>query len=280
MLAYCQSHIFIKRSQARANVIERICGSDVKGYAPRHIEIQRAANTIEQTFQYFREYRPGGWNPNIELRGREHIEKALENGRGGILWIAPFFFNNLIVKKGLSQAGFPINHLSTFFHGPSPSRLGIKFINPIWINAENKYLDERIVIQPGRKLIYLHPGNKMGHIRKIEKRLKENSLVLISCEPTLSQKKIEQPVLNGLFPFATGAPSFALANGSALLPVFTISKKPNTFEVHIEAPLDMPEMKGRHENIKILINNYSRTIESYVAQNPTLFRPWDYFRIG
>lgn len=279
LLAYCHTHIFIKRSQTRIKEIERIYGSEVKGYAPSKIEIHRVASTIEQMLQYFREYRPGGWTPHIELFGRKHVEGALENGRGGILWIAPFFFNNLIVKKGFSKAGLPVSHLSAFFHGPSPSRFGINYINPVWIMAENKYIDERIVIQPWRKLIYKRPGNKMGHIRKIESRLQANGLVLMGCEPTLSQKGVEQTVLKGKFTFATGAPSLALANGSALLPVFTISKKPNSFEVNIEAPLVMPDTMGRHEVINMLINNYARLIESYVGQNPTLLRPWDYFGV-
>jgi len=232
--------------------------------APVLIEIHALAGLYEQQLQYLREYRPGGWRPRIRLLGREHIEKALEDGCGGILWVGPFLHSNLVVKKGLQQAGFTISHLSVYNHGLSDTRFGLRFINPIKIKVENRYLEERIIIPPGREL---------GYIRKLERRLRENELVSITCR-TVGHKRIEQPILNGKIQLATGAPSFALATRAALLPVFTIRKAAGSFEIIIEPPLELPKAESRHEAVKLLLNRYVQLVESYMVRYPTLFSRW------
>jgi hypothetical protein len=128
-----------RRIRWRTLQIKRIYGTGLKTSVPSLIGIYFVAS-LEQHFQYLREHRPGGWRPCIRLIGREHIEKALEGGRGGILWVGPFLYSNLVVKKGLHQAGFAISHLSIYQHGPSTreSKFGMRFVNPIWIETSGR----------------------------------------------------------------------------------------------------------------------------------------------
>lgn len=269
LMASLYARLRSKRTLLRMKKNEKICGDDLKIHRPGIIEIYRMAGVIEQYFQYLREYRPKGWNPHVRICGREHIEKALESGRGGILWIAPFHYNQLVLKKGLTQAGFALSHLSAYSHGFPGTRFGLSVLSPIWIKVEEKYLFERIVIQQ---------GGKLNHIKRIEKRLIENGLVSISCVPLPDQMKVEQKILNGRFPFATGAPSFALATRAALLPVFTIRRAVDKFEIIVETPLTIPATKSRHEEINLLLNSYAKLVESYVVQYPTLFSEWHKLR--
>jgi len=258
----------IKRTRRRTRMIKQVCEAGLEIPAPVLIEIHVLAGFYEQYLQYLREYRPGGWRPSIRLRARKNIEQALAGGQGGILWVGPFLYSNLVVKKGLQQDGFTISHLSVYDHGPSSTRFGLRFINPIKIKAENRYLEERITIPL---------GGKLGYIRRIKRRLRENGLISIPCR-AFGEKIAEQPILGGRIQLATGAPSFALATRAALLPVFTIRNAPGDFEITIEPPLELPEAKSRHEAVEILLFRYVKLMESYVARYPTSFMRWSRLR--
>jgi len=264
-IAFLDACFHPQRTRSQTKKIKHVYGASLKTPRPILIEIQVRAGSLHQHFQYLREYRPGGWSPRIQLFGREHIEQALEGGKGGILWVGPFLYSNLMLKKGLHQAGFAISHLSDYFHGPSNSRFGIRFINPILIEAEKRYLDERITIPL---------GDKLGYIRRLERRLRENGLISITCDSIRDQKTVEQPVLNGRIQLPTGPPSLALATGAALLPVFTIRRAPGDFEIIIEPPFDLPEVETRHEAVELLIHKYVRLVELFMLRYPTSFFLW------
>lgn len=224
--------------------------------------VKLLAGSIEENFQYLRECCPGGWRPRIDLVGREHIEHALQRGHGAILWVGPFLYRDLVLKKGLHQAGFPVTHLGSYWHGPSSSRFGVRFVQPIKVEIERRYLAERIVIPR---------DGKLGYIRRVERRIRENGLVSITCEGHLDQKVIRCPVLNGTMELATGAASFALSTEAALLPVFTIRKHPGEFEIIVEKEFEVPVSRSRHQAIELLVHRYAKLLESFMIRYPVSF---------
>jgi len=243
---------------------------------PGRMEIFRSMNIIEQKIQYLRELRPGGWKPDIRVHGLSSIERALQDGRGAILWVTPFFFSNLVLKKGLHEAGFPLCHLSAYNHGPSLSRFGIRFVNRIYIKAENKYLKERIRIEPGRSLIYKRAGTNLGYVRKLEERLSENHLISMGCQPDrgLDHSGILKDFLGRKLPVATGAPALALSTGSPIIPVFTIRRAADRFDILVMDPLQVPDGGKRRERIGGLLDRFLEITESRVLENPFLFSSW------
>ncbi len=267
--AFFKACIFFNHTRNRLWLIKSVMGSRITIFEAFLIEIHALAGEIERNFQYFREFSPKGWRPKIRIVGREYIDEALKSGKGGILWVAPFIFNQLVVKKGLREAGLGISHLGAYPHGQSVTRFGIRFINPIRAKPENSYLDERIIISPR--------GGKLGYIRKVERRLRENGLVSITCR-NLAEKMIELPILNGKIRLASGPPSFALATKAALLPVFTIYKASGKYEIIIEPPLDLPETENRDEAVELLTTRYVKLMESYLVNFPFLFNHWPYLR--
>ena len=231
------------------------------------IKMEVSVNHYEKYFQYLREYRPGGWKPRIQLRGREHIEEALKAGRGGVLWVAPFYSNQLIVKKALFRSGFGLNHLYAYNHGFGFSNTHFvqRFLNSIRVRIEKQFLDDIFVLTP--------PGGKLGYIRQLERLLRRNGLVSIQAGD-MGEKHIECSVFGSKYKFATGAPSFALATQAVLLPVFTIRHSSANFEVIIEQSMDFPEANNRHETIKALAARYAERMESYIVRYPGQFMRW------
>jgi lauroyl/myristoyl acyltransferase len=265
LIGYFVAVLHIHRTLSRTAEILKVCGKTWKNLRYSLIEIQIVSGAIEPHFQYLREYRPGAWKKPIKLTGQMHITKALESGNGCILWVCPFLYGSLVEKKGLYQAGFAIHHLGSYAHGPSRSRFGFRFLNPIWTAIEKRYVAELIKISRRKNFAYL---------RRIEQQLRKNSLVSITCEPNFEQKRLQASILNGDIDLATGAPSFALATKAALLPLFTIRDKQGGFEIIVEPPLELPKAKNRHEAVEILIREYTKLLESYLIRYPDLSHLW------
>ena len=195
------------------------------------LQVSLTRGGYETTLQVLRDYRPGGWRPKIQVLGREHIEHALEGGRGAILWVPPFLFSDLVTKMGLHQAGFAVSHLSLVTHGYSTTRFGVLFLNKLRTKVEDRYLRERILISPEART---------SALRALRQRLRENGIVSLTAS-TFGHRIIELPFLNGVLRLANGAPSLAVSSEAPLLPVFTVPAAAGGFEVHVQSCLTLPQ---------------------------------------
>jgi hypothetical protein len=222
------------------------------------------AGRLEQEIQYLRECRAGSWRPDIAVRGREHLEAAVNSGTGAILWVAPFVHSGLVVKKGLHAAGFSTSHLSRAAHGPSDTPFGQRFINPVSIRCENRYLRERCTMEPGKE---------SGALRQLVRRLKRGQLVSITCS-YYGRKLSAAPFMGGTLRVAPGAASLAISTGAPLIPVVAVRADTGDYDVVVCPPLEIPECSDRNECIDKVVANYLALVETYVAENPGSFADW------
>ncbi len=227
------------------------------------------AGRVEQEMMYLCElFRPSSSERRVPIAGREHIERALERGRGCILWVAPFLFGSLLVKKGLRQAGFDVLHLSHYRHGPSNSRLGNRLVNSMRTRAEDRYIAGRLSMAPGTELSCL---------RKLERQLRNNRVVSITVAH-LGHRIVELPVLGGKMRVGTGAPGLAVATGAALLPIFGHGPRPGRFEIVIEPALEPSGALKARAATDNLLERYAGLLESYVVRFPFSFSVWSLLR--
>ena len=170
-----------------------------------------AATRTEHHLQIVREY-AWGWGAPLELSGSENVASALQVGHGAILWVAHFSFNALAAKKALHEAGFAVSHLSRPEHGFSKSRFGIRFLNPIRVKAELRYLRGRVIIEranPGRSLL------------QARKRLEANELISITAGAWEGTQLATVSIAGCQLDLSVGAPGLAHLSEAPLLPVYT-----------------------------------------------------------
>jgi lauroyl/myristoyl acyltransferase len=206
---------------------------------------------------------PAQREPRVRLEGREHLEAALAEGKGAILWVGPFVFSDLLTKVALHDGDFEVSHLSRFSHGFSGSRFGERVLNPIRTRVERRYLAERLVI--GR-------AGAVGALRQLARRLHANRVISISAIGVAHQL-YRIPFLNGSIQTAGGAPSLAIQAGAPLLPVFTGRDPGNDWLTVIEPPLVGHDEWDREETVKRLVLQYGALLEYYVTRWPDQFRP-------
>jgi lauroyl/myristoyl acyltransferase len=242
--------------------IESLLGDKVPGHTAREIRIENFAGFIETNLQVLRDYRPGGWNPAIEIVGREHIDQGLHEERGVILWMGLFTPFSLAAKVALHQAGYAVHHLSHPKHGYSNTHFARRFLNPIRTNIEKRYLEERVL---------LSEDGSLAALRLLQKRLENNCVVSITVS-SLAQDPLTTPFLADKLPVAGGAPTLAMLTGAALLPVFPIQTGENRFAITIGPKINVPARTSAA--VQAAVDEYAPQLERYVINYPGQWRGW------
>ncbi len=206
-------------------------------------------------------YRPRSWRPRPKLIGHHHLDVALAEGQGVILFTANFAYQDLMAKAALAGAGYRLNYLARDSHGFFESLVCRKLFNWIYTSIEQRFLNERMVFS----------GNKTKNVNgMIKAKLRDNQPVMVLVTP-LGRRVATLPFLFGRIRIATGALSFACETGAAVLPVFTIQMPDGTIETIVEPALSCPEKSSRGETIDAMLHDYVPRLEMYVAQHPDQF---------
>ena len=231
------------------------------GIEAKQLEVDFRSNLYLELMEILREHSPVGWNVDIELVGRQHIDDALKAGKGALLWFCPFTHGDIVFKRGLAEAGYEVHHLSALTHGFSGTRFGMSVLNPIKVRVEKRYLKERLV---------LDEAGGGPALRALLKCLRANQIGSITAVHT-GRRVSGRKLFGGEVRLAHGAPSLAAATGAALLPVFTVPAD-GGYKVCVEPALPAEESREKRE--EAYISAYVPVLERYIRQHPELWRGW------
>ena len=223
----------------------------------------------EMRLQDLRGWRPGGWNPRMLLEGEEHLRRALDDGRGAILWLAPFVFNSGPTKIIFHQKGYRVSHLSSPKHGVSETRFGIAFLNRIRCIWEDRHLAQRIVFDRAA------PSTAM---RRMVRALKAGEIVSIVAASTEGSDMVQGPIFGGRLPVAVGAPRLAALSGAPLLPVFTVRDPKLGWRIVIESPIEIAAGLTSDERCIAATTEFLERSEPWVRRFPEQWRAWSKWR--
>lgn len=203
------------------------------------------------------------WCPDICLNGAVHLRKALEAGHGAILWLTDTAWSPLIAQIALHNAGYPASHLSRPGHGFSTSSFGIRFLNPIWTQVEDRFIAERVSIKEE------YATNAVAVLRE---RLTENRVVSIMVG-WQAHKFAEASFFCTKLKLPTGPIQLARTTGAVLFPVFAVAKDNGGFEVSIQNPLLNPT-GGHADDDATVAAAYAKRLERFVSEYPDQWNGW------
>ncbi len=264
-----------KLSSAAATLHVKLCGlqpdrfsgyaaADNFGLDPAELKQQLLAGVYADYIYTLREHLPGGWRPNVAISGTEHIDQALRQGRGAILWAAQDVSGDLVRLKALSESGFPSVFLSHLTHPYSDTVYGYRVLNRVRTRVEDRYLVGRAVVSG---------GDEVRALQKLRAHLRENGVVSIAAVEASGNPQ-ELPFLDGWLRLGIGAAFLAARERVPVLPVFTTSNPDGAFEVLVEPPLqtqisDRDALEPEH-----LAARFAERLEAHVRRHPTLWRGW------
>ncbi len=245
------------RTSVQAQEVARVLFAENVN-ALRSAEVERIAAGHASRLYGLREYWFGRHRFPLELTGADHLDRALQGGRGAILWIGRFVFASLFSKVALYERGFRVSHLSRPTHGFGTSAFAVRRLNPIWTRIEERFLHERIV---------LRPGTETAVLRTLRRRLASNEILSISVGDEGLQT-MTVPLLAGELRVATGPVSLALASGAPLLPVFTVRDRVRAFTVTVQAPLVVPPADAPRKRVTSVVQQYAERLAPLVREYP------------
>ncbi|MBT8078021.1 MAG: hypothetical protein KJO31_05555 [Gammaproteobacteria bacterium] len=226
-------------------------------------------NKIKVQLEYLRSLRPGGWRCELELQGEDVLQRALKRRSGVILWVTPSTSSDLVVKRCLHQYGWSIAQLSSYTHGYSSSRFGVRFINAMKRRVEDRYIARRMII---------YPGNAREAVAEINERLSRNEVIVITAVKNEAGRSAKTTVLSALLPLGGGAIGFAHNTGCAVLPVFcfrdTDKSQCPRYRVVIRTALDIDSRQPKHQVFPDALRNFGTLVEQHAVAVPDQWNGW------
>ena len=264
VIAHAALVLPLERWRLSVKRIDSILASSGNNATNRQVLVDSLVERQNKLFHILRAHHPGGWHPVIRVEGEDNFRSALAQGRGVILWVTPFIQSTLVTKKGLSDAGFAVHHLSRPNHPFSDTQFGMSVLNPILTSVENVYLAQRVVIAPGE-------GGGATALATLSQVIADNGIVSITVGDEARRTK-DIPFLGGRVRIATGPIHLARTTGAALLPVFTCQDDNGVFQVTVDRELSMSKQNTDTGVYRELAEEYFQRLRPYVLKFPS---QWD-----
>lgn len=256
------------RARTNVAVIKQLLGD--AGKAVNALDMERGffAGRYEERFQYLRSHRPGGWDPVIRIRGREHVEAARAAGRGIIFWGGAFAFNDLISKIAFHRLGLEVSHYTRPVHGLSNSRFGIRYLNSVRTSIESRYLGARVCAEDNVKaamdVVRQHAEAGGGVSIKVGNR---------------GRRRVAVPFLGGELELATGPVALAQRWGAVLLPTFTLRAPDGSFDVTIGQALSSSQ-SDPEAYAEEIVRQYAEQLAPILLKDPSQWRGWRLMKLS
>jgi lauroyl/myristoyl acyltransferase len=200
------------------------------------------------------------------LVGGEHLRRALDEGRGAIVWTSDNCAGVSMLKSLLSAHSFPVykvhvaDHLGGFRSEDDPhtwfQRL---FLTPVLEWHERRSVAGFIHVTP----------DSLAYGRQLAGCLKRNGIVCVSADARLGRRFVGLPFLGFLEAFPTGIVTLAAASGAPLLPTFC-----HRAQVVIEPPVPIPESFDRHDGVREVLSHWVTRLEHHVRRHPSRYFNW------
>jgi lauroyl/myristoyl acyltransferase len=254
----------LHRQRTEANVQKLAALFDGVSNAPSVEDIERGffASRYLERFQYLRAHRPDGWEPDIRIQGREHVDAARAAGRGMIFWGSAFAYNDLILKMAVHRLGLRLFHYTRPVHGLSKTRFGIRFLNPVRTSIECRYLGARVCAE-----------ERIRDAMEILKQEAEDGGAISIKIGDRGRRRVSVPFLNGQITLATGPIGLVQRWNALLLPTFTLQGADGGFDVIVGAPLDSDEA-DEEARARAMVEHYVQQLTPYVLAYPEQWRGW------
>jgi len=206
--------------------------------------------------------RSGAWRPAVQWHGLEYIKAALLTRKGVVLWMVNTDFDSSVGKWAFHEVGLQVHHLSRPEHGFSGSRFGLRFLNPIRTQVEDRWLAGRIRVE----------GKATGAMRNARQVLAEGGIVSIKTGDFEGTGMIEVPHEGRVLRVGAGAPGLCHLLGSALFAVTVSRISGQNFQIDVGSPIEVDRTLDRRAATVRCAQALARRIATLNQVQPGVWR--------
>ena len=226
---------------------------------------------VETWREFFSWAQAGDAGPQVEVRGLEHVRRALAAGRGAILWESNGFGQRLLATKILHANGIAYHQM----HGPRnvggfllrrpASRFALAVVRPFFDRRE-----ERVAAG----LIYLPHSQSLSFARDMHAVLERNGVICVSADGHVGRRFVTVDLLGEPKAFATGAINLSRLSGAPLLPLFCCRQSGGRTVLTVEPPLQVAAGPATEATLANVAGQYAQLLGDYVRRHPEQYRNW------
>lgn len=182
---------------------------------------------------------------NIDVRGREKLDAALERGKGVIL-LSPHLGNWELGAAAIAAMGYPVN--------------------AIVLPHKDKRINDFFVKQRALNGIRSIPVG-MG-IKECFRNLRRNETLAIAGDKDYTNGGITTKFFGKEAVMPKGPAAIALKTDSPIVPVVLIRREDNSFSLIFEDPIIYSTKGDKDTDIKELMSLYLPSFEKYIRMYP------------
>jgi KDO2-lipid IV(A) lauroyltransferase len=191
----------------------------------------------------------------VTIKGLEHLDIVLQDGKGAIIQLA-HFGSFLLILPALGFLGYPINQLA--------GKPEVEFQRPIykWIFELRK---EDYAALP---INFIHVDQS---IRPVINALKRNELVAMALDGRDGNDFTTVQFMGRSANFLTGSLRLASVTGAQILPTFIVRQPDDSYRLTIEKPFVLEQYDNKHELLNKNMERLVALFEKYIIKYPDHF---------
>lgn len=179
------------------------------------------------------------------LNGREHVDRAMEAGRGVIL---------VSVHLG-----------SVDVVGQLPLVYGLPLTSVVWRTEPERLFNYAKSLRESHGLRLIPSDGSMLELFRV---LKRGEAIILVVDRTVGSSVRDVEFFGSPAPLTDGAVRIALRTGAPLIPAFAIRLPDDSFEVRIEPALALPNTGDREADVAAGMRQLVSVMEEYISKHP------------
>jgi lauroyl/myristoyl acyltransferase len=255
-----------KRKQSEASVLRVI----IPRPSPEHVRRIVLSGFQQVWHNQLELWRGPDVSADIQVAGWEHLQTALDAGRGVIFLESNALGSGHLAKRILCQRGIRvyqvhgIQHLAGFHSEPFTwvrNNIALR----VFEQREKRFVADIVRVSDSESLAFIK------HLVGI---LQRNAVLCISGDGNVGHNRVQIPFLGQTRLFSTGMINLGKISGAALLPMFCLRRATGESMLVIEPPLEFDPNLGRDQVVVDILTRYAHLLDCRIRQFPGQYRNW------
>lgn len=208
-----------------------------------------------------------------QIVGTEHLQAALAQGRGAILWESSSYGKRVVSKHLLHANGFDVTQIHARLHAGGLGA-GQRGMSRLMERVILPYFDKR-AHRIVRDIVYLDEDAGLGFTRTLARQLAQNAILCVAIEGRVGHKQITLPFLGKPYPFATGMVSLAKLGDAPLLPLYCTPGRNGTYRLDIGPPVSVPHDADRENYLRAVLAHQVCELDTRIRRHPEWYWSWN-----
>ncbi len=199
----------------------------------------------------------------MPIDGLGHLQRALDAGRGAILWGSPFG-SSTVGALAVQARGIPFTMVHGPEHGGASSWVGQRIFRRRHAARQSRIFEDTVLIT----------DESQSFLSELIARLRRNRVIWMGNVGTSGRLFFRIEFLGLKQLFAAGVAGLAALTGAPLIPAFCFLDSGGERRLVLGQPFELRRGAFAPEHLAPVVQAYARLLESYIRKHPLQWTRW------